>query len=61
MGAEHYDALMNANQLAEALPDVMKKAEACGVDCQAYKEGLQMALERLDAIRKTWFPKGPPK
>jgi hypothetical protein len=61
LGESHYDALTASLDRLKQLPQVMEKAEKCGVNCDEYRKMLDFAGESLETIRKTWFPKGRPK
>ncbi len=57
----HYDALVHALERLKQLPNVMDRAERCGVDCSEYRKMQAIAEEGLNKIRAEFFPKGPPK
>lgn len=61
LSAQDYDMITQALRGLDNVPDVIQRAEACGVDCKEYSRMLDYSRDALQQILDTWFPKGRPR
>jgi hypothetical protein len=59
--AQDYDTIQAALAGLNQVPEVMERAQSCGVDCAEYAKMHQFSEDALKHILKTWFPKGRPR
>jgi len=53
---EQYAKLLEAERVIhDVLPD-LDKLEECGVECQAYREGLRQKQQQIEAIKQNFAP-----
>ena len=53
---EQYAKILEAERaIHDVLPD-LDKLEECGVECQAYRDGLRQKQEQIEAIKRNFGP-----
>lgn len=52
----HYEMLLRAQQSLNNVVPLLDAAEACGVDCQEYRQGHTYLADRTNAFLRKFFP-----
>lgn len=52
----HYEMLLRAQQSLNHVTPLIDAAEACGVDCQEYRQGHAYLADRTNAFLRQFFP-----
>lgn len=56
----NYQELKRAQRLIDSQLTTLSKAEACGIECQSFRDALQQVSARCQAIEQNFFTP-PPK
>lgn len=52
----HLELLVKAQESLSRVTPLIDKAEACGIDCTEYRDGVAYMGKKIDSFRSNFFP-----